>query len=99
MKFESKHKNFRNHRVLQEAAQHVTRFIGLAPVINKEKDKWLYAFSITPMRKLSRADLTAQPNNATEFPYMEILAQMILKYGLSFTFFENLNTKFKCVMK
>nr|CDQ04005.1 Bm3412 [Brugia malayi] len=69
---------YRNHRVLQEVAQHVTRFIGLAPVMNPEKDKWLYAFSITPMRKLSRAEITAQPNNATEFPYMEILARMIL---------------------
>ncbi|VDM20015.1 unnamed protein product [Wuchereria bancrofti] len=69
---------YRNHRVLQEVAQHVTRFIGLAPVINPEKDKWLYAFSITPMRKLSRAQITAQPDNTTEFPYMEILARMIL---------------------
>uniref|UniRef100_A0A2K6VLD5 Cwf19-like C-terminal domain-containing protein n=1 Tax=Onchocerca volvulus TaxID=6282 RepID=A0A2K6VLD5_ONCVO len=69
---------YRNHRVLQEAAQHVTRFIGLAAVNNPEKDKWLYAFSITPMRKLSRAELTAQPDNTTEFPYMEILARMIL---------------------
>lgn len=80
----SQQKISRNHRVLQEAAQHVTRFIGLAPVINPEKDKWLYAFSITPMRKLSRAELTAQPNNATEFPYMEILAQMILEYASIF---------------
>ncbi|MCP9260639.1 CWF19-like protein 1 [Dirofilaria immitis] len=40
---------YRNHRVLQEAAQHVTRFIE-------------------------------QPSNATEFPYMEILARMILEY-------------------
>ncbi|VDN94025.1 unnamed protein product [Brugia pahangi] len=69
---------YRNHRILQEVAQHVTRFIGLAPVMNPDKDKWLYAFSITPMRKLSRAEITAQPNNATEFPYMEILARMIL---------------------
>ncbi|VDN06227.1 unnamed protein product [Thelazia callipaeda] len=70
---------YRNHRLLQEAAQHVTRFIGLAPVNNPDKDKWLYAFSITPIRKLSRTELTLQPANATEFPYMEILAQMILK--------------------
>ncbi|KHJ74798.1 hypothetical protein OESDEN_25586, partial [Oesophagostomum dentatum] len=37
---------YRNHRVLLEPAQHVTRFIGLAPVNNKEKQKWLYAFSM-----------------------------------------------------
>ncbi|VDM46490.1 unnamed protein product [Toxocara canis] len=70
---------YRNHRVLLEAAQHVTRFIGLASVNNTEKEKWLYAFSIVPGRKMSRAELTAQPPNASEFPYMEILANLILE--------------------
>lgn len=70
---------YRNHRVLLEIAQHVTRFIGLAPVNNREKEKWLYAFSMTPIRKLSRAELIVQPPNTSEFPYMELIAQMILK--------------------
>ena len=37
---------YRNHRVLLEPAQHPTRFIGLAAMDNKEKQKWLYAFNL-----------------------------------------------------
>ncbi|MFH4981643.1 hypothetical protein AB6A40_008352 [Gnathostoma spinigerum] len=70
---------YRNHRVLQEAAQHVTRFIGLSAVDNTNREKWLYAFSISPMRKMSRSDLTLQPPNASEFPYMDVLTRMVLK--------------------
>ncbi|KAI6223689.1 CWF19-like protein 1-like protein [Aphelenchoides fujianensis] len=68
---------YRNHRVLLEAAQHVTRFIGLAAVGNKAKEKWIYAFSIKPMRKLDRAELTKQPGNSTEFPYMDVLQEYV----------------------
>ncbi|KAL3083089.1 hypothetical protein niasHS_010891 [Heterodera schachtii] len=64
---------YRNHRVLLEAAQHVTRFIGLSPVDNAKKEKWLYAFGIVPMRNLPRGELVSQPQNCSEFPYMEIL--------------------------
>ncbi|VDK44991.1 unnamed protein product [Anisakis simplex] len=71
---------YRNHRVLLEAAQHVTRFIGLAAVDNAEKEKWLYAFSIKSMRQISnRSELTQQPPNTSEFPYMEIIADFILE--------------------
>lgn len=62
-----------------ELAQHVTRFIGLAPVNNPEKHKWLYAFSITPMRNMSRVNLAAQPSNTSEFPYMELISQMAIQ--------------------
>ncbi|KIH58914.1 hypothetical protein ANCDUO_10873 [Ancylostoma duodenale] len=68
---------YRNHRVLLEPAQHTTRFIGLAPLNNKEKQKWLYAFNIQPMRKMSREELTAQPSNSSEFPYMDILQEFM----------------------
>ncbi|CAK5073418.1 unnamed protein product [Meloidogyne enterolobii] len=68
---------YRNHRVLLEPAQHVTRFIGLASVNNTNKQKWLYAFSCTPMRELSRDELVAQPDNSTEFPYMDILKEYL----------------------
>uniref|UniRef100_A0A914WE37 CWF19-like protein 1 n=1 Tax=Plectus sambesii TaxID=2011161 RepID=A0A914WE37_9BILA len=70
---------YRNHRVLQEAAQHTTRFIGLASVGNAEKAKWLYAFNVTPMRQLSRSELTEQPPNASEFPYLQLLTSLIIK--------------------
>uniref|UniRef100_A0A0N5AXC5 CwfJ_C_1 domain-containing protein n=1 Tax=Syphacia muris TaxID=451379 RepID=A0A0N5AXC5_9BILA len=70
---------YRNHRILLEAAQHTTRFIGLAPVNNEEKMKWLYAFSCVPMRSMTRTALVQQPPNASEFPYMTLLADMILE--------------------
>ncbi|KAI6190142.1 Coiled-coil domain-containing protein 75 [Aphelenchoides bicaudatus] len=68
---------YRNHRVLMEAAQHTTRFIGLAAVGNKEKEKWIYAFNIKPMKSLPRAELTKQPDVCSEFPYMDVLQQYI----------------------
>lgn len=70
---------YRNHRVLLEPTQQVTRFIGLAAVDNPAKQKWLYAFSITPLRILSRTELVAQPDNCSEFPYMEILQEFLHK--------------------
>ncbi|KAK6753123.1 hypothetical protein RB195_012618 [Necator americanus] len=76
---------YRNHRVLLEPAQHTTRFIGLAQVNNKEKQKWLYAFNIKPMRKMSRDELTFQPPNSSEFPYMDILQELLAQEQLKRT--------------
>ncbi|KJH41884.1 g-patch domain protein [Dictyocaulus viviparus] len=70
---------YRNHRTLLEPAQHVTRFIGLASLGNSGKQKWLYAFNIQPMRKMNRDDLTKQPPNSSEFPYMDILLEFSAK--------------------
>ncbi|KAK2499118.1 hypothetical protein MC885_019995, partial [Smutsia gigantea] len=60
---------YRNHIVLQETAQHATRFIALANVGNPEKKKYLYAFSIVPMKLMNAADLVKQPLDVTENPY------------------------------
>jgi hypothetical protein len=60
---------YRNHRVLNEATRHVTRFIGLDKVDNPEKKKWLYAFNIQPMKTMDRAELIAQPTDVTDVPY------------------------------
>ncbi|XP_055108137.1 CWF19-like protein 1 isoform X4 [Symphalangus syndactylus] len=60
---------YRNHIVLQENAQHVTRFIALANVGNPEKKKYLYAFSIVPMKLMDAAELVKQPPDVTENPY------------------------------
>ncbi|CAP29303.1 Protein CBG09248 [Caenorhabditis briggsae] len=73
---------YRNHRVLLEPARHTTRFIGLAPVNNPEKQKWLYACNVKPMRKMEKEELTAQPPNASEFPYRELLEEMAAKETL-----------------
>lgn len=60
---------YRNHQVLQENAQHVSRFIALATVNNPAKRKYLYAFNIVPMKSMDPAELVKQPQDVTENPY------------------------------
>ncbi|KAJ7345364.1 hypothetical protein JRQ81_001314 [Phrynocephalus forsythii] len=60
---------YRNHTVLQETAQHVSRFVALASVGNAEKGKYLYAFTIFPMASMDPKDLVRQPPDVTESPY------------------------------
>ncbi|XP_078240786.1 CWF19-like protein 1 isoform X2 [Pogona vitticeps] len=60
---------YRNHAVLQETTQHVSRFIALANVGNVDKRKYLYAFTILPMASMDPKDLVRQPADATESPY------------------------------
>uniref|UniRef100_A0A3P8P8V0 CWF19-like protein 1 n=1 Tax=Astatotilapia calliptera TaxID=8154 RepID=A0A3P8P8V0_ASTCA len=60
---------YRNHIVLQENAQHVSRFIALAAVNNPAKKKYLYAFNIIPMKTMDPAELVKQPQDVTENPY------------------------------
>uniref|UniRef100_A0A3P9HA38 CWF19-like protein 1 n=1 Tax=Oryzias latipes TaxID=8090 RepID=A0A3P9HA38_ORYLA len=60
---------YRNHVVLQENAQHVSRFIALATVGNPAKKKYLYAFNIVPMKNMDPTELVKQPQDVTENPY------------------------------
>ncbi|XP_078138158.1 CWF19-like protein 1 [Centroberyx gerrardi] len=60
---------YRNHMVLQENAQHVSRFIALAAVNNPAKKKYLYAFNIIPMKSMDPSELVKQPQDVTENPY------------------------------
>uniref|UniRef100_A0A3Q1JCZ1 CWF19-like protein 1 n=1 Tax=Anabas testudineus TaxID=64144 RepID=A0A3Q1JCZ1_ANATE len=60
---------YRNHVVLQENAQHVSRFIALASVNNPAKKKYLYAFNIIPMKTMDPSELVKQPQDVTENPY------------------------------
>uniref|UniRef100_A0A667YYU3 CWF19-like protein 1 n=1 Tax=Myripristis murdjan TaxID=586833 RepID=A0A667YYU3_9TELE len=60
---------YRNHMVLQENAQHVSRFIALATVNNPAKKKYLYAFNIIPMKTMDPSELVKQPQDVTENPY------------------------------
>ncbi|KAK9131157.1 hypothetical protein Sjap_011644 [Stephania japonica] len=48
---------------------HVTRFLGLAPVGNKDKQKFIHAISPTPASTMSAAEVTARPANTTLSPY------------------------------
>ena len=50
---------------------HVTRFIALAKVGNKEKKKWLYALNITPLTTMDHHELVAQPLGVTDMPFRE----------------------------
>ncbi|XP_035282640.1 CWF19-like protein 1 isoform X1 [Anguilla anguilla] len=66
---------YRNHMVLQENAQHVSRFIALANVNNPAKKKYLYAFSIVPMKTMDPTELVKQPQDVTENPYRKSLKE------------------------
>ncbi|KDO57794.1 hypothetical protein CISIN_1g007415mg [Citrus sinensis] len=50
-------------------AVHVTRFLGLAPVGNKEKQKFIHALSPTPAATMSAADISMKTPNTTLSPY------------------------------
>ncbi|KAJ1289440.1 hypothetical protein BS78_02G164100 [Paspalum vaginatum] len=54
---------------VNDSSAHVTRFIGLANVGNKEKQKFIHAISPTPASIMSSADIHAKPPNATLSPY------------------------------
>ncbi|XP_029020085.1 CWF19-like protein 1 [Betta splendens] len=60
---------YRNHNILQENAQHVSRFIALSSVNNPAKKKYLYAFNIIPMKVMGPSELVKQPQDVTENPY------------------------------
>ena len=62
---------YRNHQSGSEVSKHVTRFIALAKVANKEKKKWLYAFNITPQSGMDHHELVAQPQGVTDMPFRE----------------------------
>lgn len=60
---------YRNHKMLSGRTSHVSRFVALATVGNKEKGKYLYAFNIVPMKYIDKDELYKQPVDTTECPY------------------------------
>ncbi|XP_071698443.1 zinc finger CCCH domain-containing protein 64 [Rutidosis leptorrhynchoides] len=50
-------------------ALHVTRFIGLAPVGNASKQKFIHAISPTPASTMSSSELATRPPNTTLSPF------------------------------
>ncbi|XP_057710667.1 CWF19-like protein 1 isoform X2 [Corythoichthys intestinalis] len=87
---------YRNHIVLQENAQHVTRFIALASVNNPAKKKYLYAFNIVPMKTMEPSELVKQPQDVTESPYRRVAKDRdgALKSGTSLAAEEEPSTQF-----
>ncbi|XP_044265038.1 CWF19-like protein 1 homolog isoform X2 [Tribolium madens] len=47
----------------------VTRFVGLARVKNPNKEKWVYALSLTPLNKMKIKDLLQKTTDETECPF------------------------------
>ncbi|KAJ3683350.1 hypothetical protein LUZ60_013577 [Juncus effusus] len=58
---------------INEKASHVTRFIGLATVGNKQKQRFIHAISPTPASAMSPADISAKPSNTTPSPYKTLI--------------------------
>ncbi|XP_046860261.1 CWF19-like protein 1 [Xenia sp. Carnegie-2017] len=87
---------YRNHQVLREPSQHVTRFISLASVGNTLKKKYLYAFNIVPLNIMKTDDLVKQPDDVTESPYGLFLKskhhQQTFQQNVGQNFFFNLSS-------
>jgi hypothetical protein len=65
---------YRNHQVLRGQQLHVTRFIALANVGNPDKkNRYLYAFNITPLTEMDTQELVQQPPAITNCPYHHLL--------------------------
>ncbi|XP_066929063.1 CWF19-like protein 1 [Clytia hemisphaerica] len=63
---------YRNHEILQGEQRHVSRFVSMAPIVNENNQKGLYAFSITPMSICDRNELIKQPEVVIPCPYKKI---------------------------
>ncbi|XP_059633104.1 zinc finger CCCH domain-containing protein 64 [Cornus florida] len=53
-------------------AVHVTRFLGLAPVGNKNKQKFIHAISPAPASTMSAAEICMKPPNTTLSPFTSV---------------------------
>ncbi|CAO3622360.1 unnamed protein product [Mucor hiemalis] len=58
----------------ERPAAHATRFIGLGHVLNKEKQRWFYAFNLVPMSKASAEALEVLPENTTDCPFVTLFS-------------------------
>lgn len=77
-----------NHGERSEVA---TRFISLARVGNPEKQKWLYALSLTPVERMRITDLAQQTIDETYCPYTPDILQYVKKDEKNVQFFYNMN--------
>ncbi|XP_075981024.1 CWF19-like protein 1 [Anticarsia gemmatalis] len=60
---------YRNFSVHEDYRECATRFIALAPVGNKNKEKWIYACSLQPISKMRIVDLLQGTTDETLCPY------------------------------
>ncbi|CAH0590315.1 unnamed protein product [Chrysodeixis includens] len=60
---------YRNLSTHQDYREGATRFIALAPVGNKVKEKWIYACSLQPISKMRMTDMLQGTTDETACPY------------------------------
>ncbi|CAG9795733.1 unnamed protein product [Diatraea saccharalis] len=87
---------YRNQSVHQDYRECATRFIALAPVGNKMKEKWIYACSLQPISKMRMTDLLQATTDETPCPYdPELLKQhqpgKVVKFSGNGQYFFNMD--------
>ncbi|XP_043262500.1 CWF19-like protein 1 [Colletes gigas] len=60
---------YRNQGQQEGNIEIATRFIALAPVMNSQKKKWLYALNLTPVDRTRLSDLVMKTTDETDSPY------------------------------
>ena len=60
---------YRNQSQQEGNIEIATRFIALAPVMNTQKKKWLYALNLTPVDRTRLSDLVMKTTDETDSPY------------------------------
>ncbi|KAL6267642.1 hypothetical protein P5V15_000716 [Pogonomyrmex californicus] len=60
---------YRNQSLGDENMEIATRFIALAPILNDQKKKWLYALNLTPVDRTRLSDLVMKTTDETPSPY------------------------------
>lgn len=88
---------YRNLSVHQDYRECASRFIALAPVGNKMKEKWIYACSLQPISKMRVTELLQGTTDETPCPYdPELLKQhqpgKVVKFSGNGQFFFNMDS-------
>ncbi|CAK9830877.1 CWF19-like protein 1 [Anthophora retusa] len=60
---------YRNQSLQDGNIEIATRFMALAPVMNNQKKKWLYALNLTPVDRTRLSDLVMKTTDETDTPY------------------------------
>ncbi|KAG7301431.1 hypothetical protein JYU34_014378 [Plutella xylostella] len=89
---------YRNLSIHQDFRECATRFLALAPVGNKAKEKWIYACSLQPISKMRVTDLLQGTTDETPCPYSADLLQQhqpgkVVKVSGNGQFFFNMDAE------
>ncbi|XP_073953770.1 CWF19-like protein 1 isoform X2 [Choristoneura fumiferana] len=89
---------YRNLSIHQDYREGPTRFLGLAPVGNKNKEKWIYACSLQPVSKMRMTDILQATTDETTCPFdPELLKQhqpgKVVKFSGNGQYFYNMDAQ------